>query len=381
MLKIRVNEKIYKHIDVSSSPVVVYGGSMAGKSYTIAQYIITKLLTKKQTALVLRKYASTLRYSVWKLFYTMLYNLGFRNFTRYSEMILENGSEIFFRGLDEVEKIKGIEASIVWMEEATEFSEEDYIQASLRARVGEKKVILSFNPLYREWLHKLILTYPSNTLKVTVWDNPFVSEEQIQILQKLQGVSRKIYLEGDFAKESERLVFKNPYILTKEQVNKLKFRDILWGVDFGYNNPTAIVKVGVTESGEYVVLEDYKISHITNADLVELLRQIGVKELIVADSSEPQRIVEIRNAGFSVVGSIKGRVFEQIQRLLQEKIYFSETAVNTLKEIETYSYKVNREGLIEDEIVKVNDHCIDAMRYAIIYSITVTFREVNFLVM
>ncbi|MEN2998852.1 MAG: PBSX family phage terminase large subunit [Brevinematia bacterium] len=365
-MKIRVNEKIYKHIEKSSSPVIVYGGSMAGKSYTIAQYIVIRLLSKKQTALVLRKYASTIRYSTWKLFYSILSGLGFKDFTRYSEMHF-NGSEIFFRGVDEIEKIKGIEASIVWMEEATEFLEEDYIQASLRARVGEKKVILSFNPLYREWLYKLIQDNKNGSLKVTIKDNPFIDDEQVKILERLTGINRKIYLEGEFAREDERLVFKNPVIITQKQVDDFIYKDIIWGLDFGYNNPTALVKIGITENGEYVVMEDYKISHITNSELIEILKQIGVKSLIVADSSEPQRIMEIRNAGFNIVGSIKTRVFEQIQKLLQEKIYFSEKAVNTLKEIETYSYKVSKEGVIEDEIIKLNDHCIDAMRYAIYY--------------
>lgn len=359
-MRIRVNEKIYKHIQKSDSPVIIYGGSMAGKSYTIAQYIIIKLLSKKQVALVLRKYASTIRYSTWKLFQNILSSLGFRDFTRYSEMYF-NGSEIFFRGVDEIEKIKGIEASIVWMEEATEFTEEDYIQASLRARVGEKKVILSFNPLYREWLYKLI--QDNKSLKVTVKDNPFIEPDQIKILERLTGINRKVYLEGEFAREDERLVFKNPIILDTD----LAYKDIVWGLDFGYNNPTALVKIGITENWEFVVMEDYKISHITNSELVDIMKSIGVKELVVADSSEPQRIVELRNAGFNVVGSIKTRVFEQIQRLLEEKIYFSRKAVNTLKEIETYSFKTNREGIVEDEVIKLNDHCIDAMRYAIYY--------------
>jgi len=359
----KVNKKIYDYIQ-KNNPAVVYGGSMSGKSYTTAQYIVIQLLQNKQRALVLRKYATTLRYSVWKLFQSILLNEKIRFETKYSEILLPNGSEIIFKGLDDIEKIKGIEASIVWLEEATEFTEDDYYQALLRLRTGkERKIILTFNPIFVEWLYELTQKVPS--LKVIPSDNPFLENEHIEILDRLQGINRKIYLEGEFAKDDMALVFKDIHIV--KDTSQFKILDIVYGVDFGYNNPTAVVKIGILDDG-FIILEDFKQSHITNSELIQILKndmKVG-NSLLVCDSAEPQRIQEMRVAGLNAVGSIKGEVFRQIQKLLQMKIYISEEAVNTIKEMKTYSY-ITKNGLITDQILKVNDHCIDAMRYAIIF--------------
>lgn len=66
-------------------------------------------------------------------------------------ILLPNGSEILFKGLDDPEKIKSIAGiTDVWIEEATELTPEDFDQLTLRVRTGSSnQFFLSFNPVSR----------------------------------------------------------------------------------------------------------------------------------------------------------------------------------------------------------------------------------------
>ena len=64
---------------------------------------------------------------------------------------LYNGSSFLFAGLDDPEKIKSITGlTDAWLEEATEFSVDDFSQIDLRIRhetAKDQMLILSFNPV------------------------------------------------------------------------------------------------------------------------------------------------------------------------------------------------------------------------------------------
>lgn len=70
------------------------------------------------------------------------------------------GSYITFKGLDDSEKIKGLESyKYVVCEELSEFKEEDFkqIKKRLRGRKGQK-IISMFNPIEEEcWTKKMYL--------------------------------------------------------------------------------------------------------------------------------------------------------------------------------------------------------------------------------
>mgnify|MGYP002508345844 CR=1 FL=1 len=63
----------------------------------------------------------------------------------------QNGSEILFAGLDDVEKLKSIyDITGIWIEEASELLEGDFNQLDIRLRTVTPyylQIILSFNPI------------------------------------------------------------------------------------------------------------------------------------------------------------------------------------------------------------------------------------------
>ena len=120
-----------------SSVVVNVGGVRSSKSYSIAQCINAYALEYPGLAIgICRKVASTLTGSVVRPFIKVANDFdawqdsNFNKSERYYVYDLGDGnpnkSTIQFFGLDDIEKIKSTEFNLIWMEEATGFSYEDF---------------------------------------------------------------------------------------------------------------------------------------------------------------------------------------------------------------------------------------------------------------
>ena len=142
--------------------------------------------------------------------------------------------------------------------------------------------------------------------------------------------------------------------------------DIFYGIDFGFNNPTALVQVTVYD-GKFYVKEILYQSGLTNNALIEKLK-ILLKDFedktIYADAAEPNRIAEIELAGFNIRPAQKN-VLNGIMSVKSDNFFVTKSSANLIKELQTYSWKSDNNGNILEEPIKFNDHLVDAMRYAI----------------
>jgi phage terminase large subunit len=156
--------KLYWHLlkyfsDASIRFLWVYGGSSSSKTFSIVQIQIVMMLSgKDENALILRKYATDIRDSIFSDFKNVISAWGISHlFTIQQNYILCNftGSFVRFRGLDDSEKVKGISAfKRVIMEEVSQFDEVDYkqLRKRLRGKVGQQ-IIGIFNPISEEhWI-------------------------------------------------------------------------------------------------------------------------------------------------------------------------------------------------------------------------------------
>ena len=133
---------------------VYYGGAGSGKSVFIAQKLLLKAINNKRKVLIIRKYGTTLRDSVFQLVIDTLkkwkiYEYCRINLSTYT-ITLPNESVFLFKGLDDSEKIKSItDITDIWCEEATELSLDEYTQLDLRLRalVEDLQIFCSFNPV------------------------------------------------------------------------------------------------------------------------------------------------------------------------------------------------------------------------------------------
>ncbi|MDU7553146.1 MAG: PBSX family phage terminase large subunit [Streptococcus parasanguinis] len=388
------NRHIYDHLfDYDTFTEVHYGGASSGKSHGVFQKIVIKALKdwkKPRKILVLRKVGATVRDSVFADVQATLSYFGILNMCKVNmsafRIELPNGAEFIFKGMDNPEKIKSIKGiSDVVMEEASEFTLDDYTQLTLRLRDKahkQKQIYLMFNPVSKaNWVYNaFFVKKPKNTVvyQTTYKDNRFLdalTRENIEELANRNEAYYKIYALGEFA-TLDKLVFPK---YTKALLNKDDLRQITsyFGLDYGFiNDPSAFMHVKIDDDHKRLyIVEEYVKKGLTNDKIAESITALGyAKEQIRADSAEKKSNQELRNLGISRVIDVKkgaGSVMQGIQYLLQYEWIVDERCVKTIEELENYTWKKDKAtNEYINEPVDSYNHCLDAIRYAIQDKIT-----------
>ncbi len=181
---------------VTTDNIIVHN---SGKSYAIAQKIVKRLLLEEgHAAWCFRKVSTFVEHSVYETLVEVIRSYGaydLCSFNKTQKIIkFPNGNRAYCSGLDEQEKIKSIlKITIAWVEEATEFDEQDVNQIDLRMRGKSniyKELILSFNPITelhwikRKFFDKVVdgVKEKMYTLHTTYQDNYFLDKDYIERL-------------------------------------------------------------------------------------------------------------------------------------------------------------------------------------------------------
>jgi phage terminase large subunit len=138
-----------------------------------------------------------------------------------------------------------------------------------------------------------------------------------------------------------------------------------YGLDFGYSNdPTAIVAI-YSYNGGYIWDEIAYQKGLLNKQIADIIKN-QPKALVVADSSEPKSIDEIKSYGVTIIPANKGpgSVLQGIQKVQQEQISVTKRSVNIIKEYRNYVWITDRAGKIINEPVDLFNHAMDAGRCA-----------------
>ena len=106
---------------------------------------------------------------------------------------------------------------------------------------------------------------------------------------------------------------------------------------------------------------------MTNQDIIRELKslQIGNKP-VIADSSEPKSIYEIRLGGFAIRPAVKGpdSIRNGIDKIKSLPMNVTKRSLNLIKELRNYRYKQDKSGTTLNEPVDNFNHLIDPWRYA-----------------
>ncbi len=367
-----------KHPDARE--FVFYGGSGSGKSTSVAQILLKRFLDQllpPVRMLFSRKWLSALKTTLLVDCIRILQAWGAygRIDHNKNESYMQFGqNRIDFLGLDNPEKIKGAEYSHIWLEEATDFDLEDVRQ--LRLRLGRSKAnknakyIFTFNPIDAQhwtWTDLVQTEKPGRVVRLSTYKDNIrnLSPEWIADLLALKEQDENYY--RVYAK-GEPGILKN-IIYTKYRVADYRIPEPdCIGIDFGYNNPTAVI--GVRKLSDRVqVWEILHQSRMTNTDLIAWLdankNDWGITERvpIYPDPAEPGRIEDLKRAKYSTRMANKS-VKDGIDFCKSQTLEIHSSATNLIREIRTYKYREDRSGRVYDEPVPFNDHAMDAMRYA-----------------
>ena len=380
--EIEINPVYYPYLNSTARYEIFYGGAGSGKSYFVAQKkVIQHLRDTGRKTLIVRKVKSSIRNTVFAQIREVVDDFGVRHKfeipkgTAYMDIRGPNGNEFLFTGLDDPEKIKSIAGiTDIWIEEPTELTADDFKQLDLRLRGRSdftKQITLTFNPISAlHWIKGYFFDIKRDNcsiLKTTYKDNLFIDDEykqQLESYKEIDYIYYQIYALGEWGVLGN-LIFNN-YIIEDIPTEIENYGSIYQGIDFGFNDPSAYIKVGLKDDELYILDEMY-LRGMTNNELIKCVGDKMGRGRVIADSSEPDRVKEFKQAGYDIVGAEKGpgSVKAGLDWAKRKRIHIHPNCTNFIKEIQGYKYREDKDGNVYDEPVDINNHLMDALRYAL----------------
>jgi phage terminase large subunit len=359
-------------------------GHRGGKSYVGSVWAAKKIAeSPKLNGLICAPTYPILRQATLDTFFKVMPQ--YRKYYKEHKSVIElpTGGNIFVRSTDDPLGLEGMTISWCWMDEAGMMSKLvwDIVRARLSIAKGQCFITTTpynlgwlYQEFYLKWKNKL-----DNDISVFTWkstDNSYFPKDFADKERKRlspQEYARRY--EAQFTK-MEGLVYDLPMdrILQSTDQNNMMIQNsdlTIAGVDWGFRNPSAICVLRFKDGVWYVVDEWYQTEKTTK-QIIERLKYLIEKwriNEVYADYAEPDRLEECRQAGVSINECLKDLTggVSYIQQLIRERrLFVFNYCKNFLDEINAYRYAEGKEGKpYKDEPEKLNDHLMDALRYAI----------------
>lgn len=342
------------------------GGARSGKTYGILQVLIWYAFQSKVKITVVSHSLPHLKRGAMRDFFEIVEDWGMyrEEWHNKTDNIYHfpNGSWVEFFGLEDAGKARGPGRQILFVNEANLISKQVFDQLDVRTT---GKVIIDLNPAdFDSWCYELADRVDSIKVHSTYKDNPFISEPQVRVIESYRdadpnGLMWKVYGLGERGASEET-------IYTHWKIAERPGKGSVWyGLDFGYNVPSALVRIEYYEGAIYVEEVLYK-PKLTTSDLVLEMTGLNINptDEIYCDAAEPKTIEELYRAGFNVIPADKD-VTEGIRKVKSVPVYVSPNSHNLRRELGSYKWKKDKNDKVLDEPIKENDHACDALRYAV----------------
>lgn len=362
------------------------GGRSGGKSHAFAEMLIEAMIADKDyQAVCIREIQKSIKFSVKKLLEQKIKDFGMSHLfdITLTEIRRIGGDGIcIFQGMQDhtADSIKSLEGfDLAWAEEANKLSARSLELLLPTIRKAGSEIWATWNPdqktdpidkLFNEQLEPGTFTL----VHVNYYDNPHNSKE--------------VYAEAERARKYNPDTFDHVWLggynkIAHSQVMRGKWREEefapddsfgypLFGADWGFaDDPTTLLQCYVVGRKLYIFKESYRQA-LELDDIADTWRKEvpAVKRYTVrADNSRPETISHVRKHDINVIPCEKwpGSVQDGIEHLRSyDEIVIHSQCVKTLQEARLYRYKTDkRTGDILPEIVDKDNHCWDAIRYAL----------------
>lgn len=205
----------------------------------------------------------------------------------------------------------------------------------------------------------------------TTYDNPHMDPSEVDAAKKELEEDRfaQEYM-ADFRK-MEGLIYKDfsrNLDLYDDLTPRRPVSMVYAGIDFGYTNPTAILKVEHDSDNHYWVSYEWYKRERLMPEIIEQCKLIKANTYY-PDPAEPDRIEEMRRAGLNIhdVSKDVEAGISSVQTVLrQRRLHIHKDLVALINEFETYRYQDTKpDKNAPEQPVKENDHGLDALRYVI----------------
>lgn len=369
------------------------GGRGSLKSSCVSLLVPLILLQNPGThALVLRKVANTIRDSVYAQYMWAIERLGMTAYWDAKVQPMElvyrpTGQKIMFRGADDPMKIKSIKVpfgyiAVTHFEEKDQFAGRAEIRTILQStmRGGDKYWNFeSYNPpISRDnWANKDSAEERADRLchKSTYLEAPkeWLGEQFILEAEHLRETNERAY-RHEYLGEAVGTggnVFENLECRAIADEEIRTFDRIYQGTDWGwFPDPLAFVRLCYDRAREtiYIIDEIYE-NKLTNETAAGKIKAKGYNDApITCDSAEPKSVADFRACGLPARAAVKGAgsVEYGMKWLQRRKIVIDRRRTpNAYREFVGYEYDRDREGNFISGYPDMNNHLIDAVRYAL----------------
>ena len=311
-----------------------------------------------------------------------------------------NGARIWIAGLDKAGKVLSAEHDCVYINQAEELTLADWETLTTRTtgRAGHMpyaQTIGDANPAYpQHWMYhrdSLRMFYSRHE------ENPALFDQQtgeitaqgkrtMAVLDALTGV-RKQRLRYGKAAQAEGAIYDEwddaLHLVYASEVPD-KFRRYVAGVDWGYRNPGTLGLFGLDgDDNMHLVTQYYRTGQRDDWWLEKALAlrdEVGGIEAFVCDPSEPAYIDKFKAAGLNAIGgdnAVIPGINAVKKRLAEHRLVIVR---DSLRERDGALVDAQRPQCVQDEFpayiwadkgreqpVKVDDHGVDMVRYAVMY--------------
>jgi phage terminase large subunit len=372
---------------------VAHGGRDSGKSWNYARALLLLATASPLQVYCCREWQNSMRDSVHKLLREQIVSMRLSRYFEVQQQIIRghNGALFAFVGLaNDPAGIKSAESfDVAWIEEAYAISKDSWTHLEPTIRRNNAEIWITFNPdEERDYIYQKFVANtppPDAVVKQFNWQqNPWVSETLRVGREHMLATDPELYrtVYGGLCKQfNSSVIFGGKYergvlAIPEDRVirNREGWDGPYYGFDWGFSaDPTVLIKVYL--KGKDILYIEKEWSGVG----VEL-DDIGPRCLEVmpearnctarGDNSRPETISHVRaKSGINIVAAEKwkGSIEDGIAWLKShQRIVVHPSCKRTYDELGKYSYKRDRRTQeITSDIEDRDNHCIDALRYAL----------------
>ncbi|GHV45021.1 hypothetical protein AGMMS49546_29960 [Spirochaetia bacterium] len=388
-----VQRQALKLVKGGAKHILLFGGSRSGKTTVLVMVIIYRAIRFAGSRHLICRYrakdarSSVLRETLLPWLTNTIGNTSYSYLAHESMITLFNGSEIWIGGLgdrEQADKILGHEYNTIYFNEISQLGylavTTAYSRLAMRVRGCRNLFLYDCNPgsplhwAYRIFIRKQQFLngepLPKPELYASMLLNPADNVEHLpddyisDVLDALPEKQKARFRDGSWVK-AEGVIYElfDESMILKSADMPVQYDRIAAGQDFGLNITN--VKIGWLNESIYVIA-DYGAFNMTTKSFNEELAARGWFVLepdtmsfpVYCDPAGGERIQEI-TGGLKANNSVESGIDFINAKIERGQFFVSEKCTGVLSEI--WDYCRDEAG----EIIKVNDHYLDALRYAV----------------
>lgn len=358
--------------------VILCGRRFGKTTYSVNTLVKHALLKQKGEYFYIAPTYKQAKMIAWKMLLESVQKLPKELVHKINEselyVIIGNNSRIDIKGADNPDSLRGVGLDGVVLDEYADMKP-NVFQEIIRPALTDKKGFAIFIGTPKGFNHFYdIYSYAEqdekwSAYRFTTYDNPLIDPEEIE-------EARKAITEDRFAQEymadfrkMEGLVYKEFDRSKHIYIEEVPRTNVVLGaIDFGYTNPTAVLRIVQDNDNHYWVTGEWYRTGKTNEEIIEYVKSQDFNK-VYPDPAEPDRIEEMNRAGLNIqeVSKDISKGVDSVRNLFkQDRIHIHKSCTNLISELESYRYPEKRDDKNPDEKpIKENDHALDALRYAL----------------